>query len=135
MQARKAQRHSRKRTREVKKAHVTEGKKGRDRAQLKAGRTLAKVATLLAQLEPRVHDANNEETETFKQLRLLTQTRVKASIEELKTLKQISSACLSGSISDVEFEDDDVNKAVGVATDFLKTITKPTESAAAGTWV
>ena len=134
MQARKAQRHSRKRTREVKKAHVTEGKKGRDRAQLKAGRTLAKVATLLAQLEPKVHDANNEETETFKQLRLLTQTRVKASIEELKTLKQISSACLSGSISDVEF-DDDVKKAVGVATAFLKTIKRTTESAAAVYWV
>ena len=127
MEARKAKGHRQQTTTEVKKAH--------DRAQLIAARTLAKVATLLAQLEPKVHDANNEETERFKQLRLLTQTRVKASIEELKTLQHISSACLSGSISDVEFEDDDVNKAVGVATSYLKTIAKATESAAAGTWV
>ena len=126
MEARKAKGHRQQTKTEVKKAH--------DRAQIIAARTLAKVATLLAQLEPKVHDANNEETEMFKQLRLLTQTRVKASIEELQTLKQISSDCLSGSISDVEF-DDDVKKAVGVATAFLKTIKRTTESAAAVDWV
>ena len=96
-----------------------------------AATTIGKIAPLLAQLVPKVHDVNNEETEGFKQLGLLAQTRLESSIKELHTLKQISCDCLSGSIRDVDFDQDDVKNAVGTATAFLKTLNNMTESAAA----
>ena len=100
-------------------------------AQAVAASTIGKVAPLLAQLVPKVHDVNNEETERFKQLGLLAQTRLKSSIKELHTLKQISCDCLSGSIRDVDFDQDDVKHAVRTATAFLWTLDNIMESAAA----
>ena len=125
MEARKAERHRQQTKTEVEKAH--------DRAKVTASRTLAKVAPLLAELLPKVHDVNNnnEETERFKQLGLLAQTRLKSSIKELHTLKQISCDCLSGSLRDVDFDQDDVKHAVRTATAFLWTLDNIMESAAA----
>ena len=100
-------------------------------AKAVAASTIGKVAPLLAQLVLKVHDVNNEETERFKQLGLLAQTRVKSSITELHTLNQISSDCLSGSIRDVDFDQDDVKHAVRTATAFLWTLDNIMESAAA----
>ena len=88
---------------------------------------MAKIAPVLTELLPKVKDANNEETESFKQLPMLMKTQLRASLEELQTINTIASDCLSGVRKDVEFDTDCIKAAVTTASTLLKSLAKNRE--------
>ena len=96
--------------------------KAHNRAKEIAGKAVAKIAPVLTELLPKVKDANNEETESFKQLPMLMKTQLRASLEELQTINSIASACLSGNRKDVEFDAEYVKVAASTGSKLLKSV-------------
>ena len=101
--------------------------KAHNRAKEIAAKAVAKIAPVITELLPKVKDANNEETESFKQLPMLMKTQLKSSLEELQTINTIASDCLSGVRKDVEFDTDYVKDAVRTASKLLKSLANPGE--------
>ena len=98
--------------------------KAHNRAKEIAAKAVAKIAPVLTELLPKVKDANNEETESFKQLPMLMKTQLKSSLEELQTINTIASDCLSGVRKDVEFDLDYIKVAASTGSTLLKSVAK-----------
>ena len=92
------------------------------RAKDIATKAMAKIGPVLTEMLPKVKDANNTETESFKQLPMLMKTQLRASLEELQTINSIASDCLSGNRKDVEFDAEVVKVAASNASKLLKTL-------------
>ena len=125
-----AEKKARTEAREAEKKRDQEEKdslKAHNRAKEIAGKAVAKIAPVITELLPKVKDANNEETESFKQLPMLMKAKLRASLEELQTMNTIASDCLSGVRKDVEFDTDCIKAAVNTASTLLKSLAKNRE--------
>ena len=99
-----------------------EASKAHGRAKDIAGKAVARIGPVLTELLPKVKDASSAETESFKQLRMLMETQLKASLEELQTINSIASDCLSGVRKDVEFDAEYIKVAVSTGSKLLKSL-------------
>ena len=92
------------------------------RAKEIAAKAVSRIGPVLTEMMPKVKDANNTETESFKQLPMLMKTQLRASLEELQTINSIASACLSGNRKDVEFDAEYVKVAASTGCKLLKNL-------------
>jgi len=99
-----------------------EALKAHGRAKDISAKAVAKLAPVLTELLPKVKDANNAETDSFKQLPMLMKTQLKGSLEELLAISNIASDCLSGVRTDVEFDYNYVKVAVANGSQLLKSL-------------
>ena len=83
---------------------------------------MSRIGPVLTEMLPKVKDANNSETESFKQLPMLMKTQLRASLEELQTINSIASDCLSGNRKDVEFDAEYVKVAASAGSKLLKSL-------------
>ena len=98
--------------------------KAHGRAKETAAKAVAKIAPVLTELLPQIKDASNAETVNFTLLPMLMKTQLKGSLEELQTISNIASDCLSGLRMDVEFDYDYVKVAVANGSQLLKSLAK-----------